>query len=426
VSAGGTRRWLVAGAGVLMQLALGAIYGWSVFVTPLEQLNGWSRTQVTLTFTIALFVLGIAAFGGGIWVDRRGPRIVGVTAGLLYGLGVFLAGFAPGNLLLLYLSYGLLGGVGLGLGYIIPVATLVRWFPDRRGLIGGIAVAGFGGGALVTALVGPGLIGAFGVWTTFKILGIGYGALIVLSACVLRAPPAGYAPRGRSAVARIAIQAPTDEFTMGAALQSWQWYALWLILFLNVIPGAAVISVAVPMAQDLTAVSASSAAGLVITNAIGNVAGRIVWSAISDRVGRKPVFVALFVVQALVLLWLPRASSFGLLSAGSFIIMLCNGGGFSTMPAFTAECFGSRHVGQVYGLLLTAWGMAAIAGPLALAAVFDSTGHYALALYVFAVALLAGAAIPALVRRPVRLLRGNRGAAATQDVFLDFARGGLR
>jgi MFS transporter, OFA family, oxalate/formate antiporter len=396
-----------------MQLALGAIYGWSVFVAPLEQLNGWSRTQVTLTFTIALFVLGIAAFGGGLWVDRRGPRVVGISAGILYGAGVFLAGFSHGNLGLLYASYGVLGGVGLGLGYIIPVATLVRWFPDKRGLIGGIAVAGFGGGGLLTALVAPGLIGTYGVWATFKILGVVYGGVIVLSAGILRRPPA-----------RVTVRTPlvdraraTHEFSVGMALRTWQWYALWLILFLNVIPGAAVISVAVPMAQDLTGVSAAAAAGLVISNAVGNVAGRLAWSAISDRVGRKPVFVTMFVVQAVVLLCLPAATSIGLLSVCSFIIMLCNGGGFSTMPAFTADSFGSRHVGQVYGLLLTAWGMAAIAGPLLLTSVFDRTGYYAPALYVFAVAMLAGAAIPPLVRRPE--LRGVQRLEIAPAVPLD-------
>lgn len=198
--AGAATRWIIAAAGVLMQLALGTIYGWSVFVTPLAQLNGWTRTQVTLTFTLALFVLGLAAFGAGAWLDRRGPRVVGVAAGLVYGLGVFLAGFSLHRLGLLYLSYGLLGGIGLGLGYIVPVATLVKWFPDRRGLISGIAVAGFGGGALLTALLAPPLIRSWGVPPTFRLLGALYLVLIVGSAAVLRNPPRGYArPAGRVA-----------------------------------------------------------------------------------------------------------------------------------------------------------------------------------------------------------------------------------
>jgi MFS transporter, OFA family, oxalate/formate antiporter len=393
-------RWIIAAAGVLMQLALGAIYGWSVFVTPLQRLNGWSQTQVTLTFTIALFVLGLAAFGAGLWLERRGPRVVGVTAGITYGLGVFLAGFSLHHLEVLYLSYGVLGGIGLGLGYIIPVATLVKWFPDKRGLISGVAVAGFGAGALLTALIAPGLIQTFGVLHTFMVLGVLYLVLIVGSSALLRTPPEGYAPAGWAGAGAQTARGAAREFTIGEALKTWQWYALWLILFLNIMPGAAVIAVAAAMAQDVTGVGAGTAAGLVISNAIGNVAGRVLWAAASDRLGCKVVFAGMFVVQAGALLVMPRATSFGLLSGCAFAIMLCNGGGFSTMPAFVAHYFGARYVGQVYGLMLTAWGTAAIAGPLLMARVYDTTGHYAPALYLFAVATMAGSLLPLVVRRP--------------------------
>jgi OFA family oxalate/formate antiporter-like MFS transporter len=397
----GRYRWLAAAAGVLMQLALGAIYGWSVFVTPLEKLNGWTRTQVTLTFTIALFMLGLAAFGAGLWMDRCGPRVVGVTGGITYGLGVFLAGFSLHNLGLLYLSYGLLGGIGLGLGYIVPVATLVKWFPDKRGLVSGIAVAGFGGGAFFTALIAPGLIRAQGVLHTFMILGVLYFLLIVASACLLRNPPDGYVPSGWHGARGLAAGRATHDFTIGAALTTWQWYALWVILFLSIIPGVAVLSVAAAMAQDVARVGVGTAAGLVLINSVANVAGRLLWSSASDRIGCKTVFCAMFVVQAGALLVLPRATSFGLLTVCSFAIMLCNGGGFSTMPAFITDCFGARYVGQVYGLMLTAWGTAAIAGPLLMASVFDATRHYGPALHIFAVVMVAGALIPLLVRRPV-------------------------
>jgi OFA family oxalate/formate antiporter-like MFS transporter len=332
---------------------------------------------------------------------RSGPRVVGVTAGIIYGLGVFLAGFSVQHLGLLYLSYGVLGGIGLGLGYIVPVATLVPWFPDKRGLISGIAVAGFGGGALLTALIAPSLIASCGVMATFMLLGVLYLVLIVGSASLLRMPPAGYVPAGWKGGRAHAADA-TREFTLGKALKTWQWYTLWAMLFLNIMPGAAVISAAAAMAEDVSRVGAATAAALVISNAIGNVAGRVLWSAASDRLGCKAVFAAMFVVQAGALLVLPAAHSFGMLAVCAFVIMLCNGGGFSTMPVYVAHCFGSRHVGQVYGLMLTAWGTAAIAGPLLMASVFDSTGHYGQALRIFSMVMAGGLLLALAMRRPSR------------------------
>src|SRR6201989_1626810 len=189
-------RWIIAAAGVLMQVALGAVYAWSVFRAPLVRQFGWSISEVTLTFTISIFVLGIAAFFGGLWLNLRGPRVVALTGGALYGLGVFLASFSAHKLWCLYLSYGLIGGIGLGFGYIVPVAVLVKWFPDRRGLITGVAVGGFGAGALVTAPVATRLIQTVGVLTTFAYLGIAYLAVTMATGFFMRNPPEGYKPAG--------------------------------------------------------------------------------------------------------------------------------------------------------------------------------------------------------------------------------------
>src|SRR5258706_1431514 len=189
-------RWIIAAAGVLMQVALGAVYAWSVFRGPLVKQFGWSISEVTLTFTISIFVLGISAFFGGLWLNRQGPRIVAVTGGALYGLGVFLASFSAHKLWWLYLSYGLIGGIGLGLGYIVPIATLVKWFPDRRGLITGIAVGGFGAGALVTAPVATRLIQSVGVLPTFAYLGIAFLVVTVTAGYFMQNPPVGWKPTG--------------------------------------------------------------------------------------------------------------------------------------------------------------------------------------------------------------------------------------
>src|SRR5438270_3326326 len=188
-------RWVIAIAGVFFQIALGAVYAWSVFRVPLTKQFGWSISEVTLTFTISIFVLGFAAFFGGLWLNRKGPRIVALTGGAFYGLGVFHASFSH-TLPWLYFSYGLIGGIGLGFSYIVPVAVLVKWFPDRRGLITGIAVGGFGAGALVTAPVATHLIQSVGVLKTFAYLGIAFLVVTVAAGYFMQNPPEGWTPRG--------------------------------------------------------------------------------------------------------------------------------------------------------------------------------------------------------------------------------------
>src|SRR3982075_1453858 len=188
-------RWIIAAAGGLMQVALGAVYAWSVFRGPLVKQFGWSISEVTLTFTISIFVLGISAFFGGLWLNRKGPRVVAITGGILYGLGVFLASFSANKLWWLYLSFGFIGGIGLGLSYIVPVAVLVKWFPDRRGLITGIAVGGFGAGALITAPVAIHLIQRVGVLPTFAYLGVVFLIVTVVAGYFMQNPPEGWTPQ---------------------------------------------------------------------------------------------------------------------------------------------------------------------------------------------------------------------------------------
>jgi len=197
------KRWGIAAAGILMQMALGAVYAWSVFRTPLVKQFHWTIAQVTLTFTICIFVVGFAAFFGGLWLNRKGQRVVALTAGFLYGLGIFLASFSANKLWWLYLTYGLIGGIGLGFGYIVPLAVLLKWFPDRRGMITGVAVAGFGAGALVTAPVATHLIQSVGVLQTFAYLGVAYLVVVMAAGSFMQNPPAGHVPRaGRRAQSR--------------------------------------------------------------------------------------------------------------------------------------------------------------------------------------------------------------------------------
>ncbi len=380
-----------------MQIALGAVYAWSVFRTPLVKGFGWTISEVTLTFTIAVFTVGVAAFGGGLWMRSAGPRIVGVTGGLLYGLGVFLASFSDHGLWVLYVTYGLIGGAGLGLGYIVPIATLVKWFPDRRGFITGVAVAGFGAGALVTAPVAQELIASQGVLRTFAILGIAYLVLVVGAALLMRNPPQGWAPEGWREQAKTG---KTQDYTLGEALRRWQWYALWLMLFLNVSAGISIISQAAPMAQEVTGVTAAVTAWMVGIISIANGAGRFLWAWLSDAIGRRWVFLAMFLIQAVALFVLPGVTNFGMFTTLAVIVLLCYGGGFGTMPAFCADYFGSKDVGSIYGLMLTAWGFGSALGPLLIAYIRESTGHYSEALYIIAGIMLASAVLPLLMRPP--------------------------
>src|SRR5467141_1499689 len=270
-------RWVIAIAGVFLQIALGAVYAWSVFRVPLVKQIGWSISEVTLTFTISIFVLGFAAFFGGLWLNRKGPRIVALTGGAFYGAGVFLASFTH-SLAWLYISYGLIGGIGLGLGYIVPVAVLVKWFPDKRGLITGIAVGGFGAGALITAPVATRLIQSVGVLETFAYLGIAFLMVTLAAGYFMQNPPEGWTPKDWAPTASQASQRSSRHYTLAEALRTWQWWALWLLLFLNTCAGISVISQESPLFQELARVSAVTAASMVGIVSIGNAFGRVFWA----------------------------------------------------------------------------------------------------------------------------------------------------
>jgi MFS transporter, OFA family, oxalate/formate antiporter len=391
-------RWLLAGGGVLIQLALGSVYAWSVFRDPLMKKFGWSISEVTWAFSIAILVLGFAAFLGGLWMSRVGPRTVGIAAGICYGLGVASASLSAGRIWVLYVGYGVLGGLGLGLGYIVPVATLVKWFPDRRGFITGLAVAGFGAGALLTAPLAATLILQVGVMQTLAILGIAYLIMVVAGASVMQNPPDGWAPEGWHPSAKKQSQRGTPEFALQEALSTWQWYALWAILFLNVTAGISIISQAAPMAKEISGVPPLVAAGMVGIISIANGAGRLLWAWLSDAIGRRNVLFIMFLVQAALFFLMPSQREFTILVTLCFIVLSCYGGGFGTMPAFAADLFGPRWIGSIYGLMLTAWGFAGVFGPLLIARIREVTGSYSGALTIIACVMLVSSLLPLLVR----------------------------
>ena len=402
-------RWVIAIAGVFLQIALGAVYAWSVFRVPLAKQFGWSISEITLTFTISIFVLGFAAFFGGLWLNRKGPRVVALTGGVLYGLGVFLASFSH-NLWWLYLSYGVIGGIGLGFAYIVPVAVLVKWFPDRRGLITGIAVGGFGAGALITAPVATRLIQSVGVLSTFAYLGIAYLIVTVVTGLFMRNPPDGWKPEGWTPTATETSHRAGHDFTLSEALKTWQWWALWLLLFLNTCAGISIISQEAPLFQELAGVTAVVAASMVGLASIGNAVGRVFWAWISDLITRRATFFVMFVAQVFLFWFFPNIMTASLMTIVAFVVLMCYGGGFGTMPAFAADYFGPKNVGPIYGLMLTAWGFASVFGPLLIAHMRETAGSYRGALHLIAGIMAISTLLPLLVRPP---RTGDTGAGKT-------------
>src|ERR1700761_248112 len=393
-------RWGIAAAGFLMQMVLGAVYAWSVFRTPLAKQFHWSIEDVTFTFTVSIFVLGVAAFFGGLWLNKKGPRVVALTGGFLYGLGVFLASFSANKLWWLYLSYGVIGGTGVGFSYIVPIAVLVKWFPDRRGLITGIAVGGFGAGALVTAPIATRLIQSVGVLHTFGYLGIAYLVITVATGYFMQNPPAGWKPEGWEPSRTQSAQRAARDYTLGGALRTWQWWALWMLLFLNTSAGISIISQESPLFQEIAKASVIIAAGMVETASIGTALGRFFGAGASDAIPRRWTFVVMFIIQVGLFWLLPSLSSVAILTVVSFIILMCYGGGFGTMPAFAADYFGSKNVGPIYGLMLTAWGPGSAFGPQLIVKLLGPGGSYTKGLHVIACIMAVSAVLPALVAPP--------------------------
>ncbi len=365
------KRWFLALAGVVIMLVLGTVYAWSVFVKPIAAMQGWEVKVVSRVFMLIIGVIGISAAFGGMLVDKKGPKFVATLGTAFYGVGVLLGGVAlySGNFMFLLFGYGVIAGIGNGLAYVVPIATLIRWFPDKRGLITGLAVMGFGFGAFFIGLLAPGLINKVGVANAFLILGAIYFVCSVLASLMLKNPPAGWLPKGFKPAAS-AISA-ADSFNWNEASKTRQWYMLWGMLFLNVTAGMGLLSKLSPMAQDVIKLAqniddpaklAVLGGGVLATASIFNGLGRLFWAAISDMIGRKGVYMVMFLTQAILYIFLPQITSVLLFTIIACYLLSCLGGGFAVMPAFAADSFGPTNIGKIYGFLLTAWGAAGVVG----------------------------------------------------------------
>ncbi|MDB5093151.1 MAG: Major facilitator superfamily 1 transporter [Candidatus Eremiobacteraeota bacterium] len=434
-----TNRWGIAIAGTVVMVVLGTVYSWSIFTLPLVAAYNWSTQDVSLAFELAIFFLGLGAVVGGRWQDRVGPRTVTIVGIVLWGLGVMLAGLGTGSLgrVWLYLTYSIIGGFGNGMAYITPVAMVTKWFPDKRGLASGMVVMGFGLGAFFYSFFVPKIpafaatakaAGAFAaaktaalnagttfnaaqyqltpeqiatIWHVFLISGIAFIIVGGLAAMLMKNPPAA-AKSG-------ADLAPS--YTPAQALRKGQLYGLWVLLFLNVVAGIMIISNAVPIYSELTGESAAVAASVYGLVSILNGLGRFFWGTVSDRIGRNLTYTVMYLLQAAMFVTLIRLHSIAAVSICFGIVLLCYGGGFGVMPSFSADFFGTKYYGQIYGFILTAWGVGGVVGPLIAARVKDATGSYRGTLLPVAIMLVVAAVIPFFVHKPAQKVLQRAEAA---------------
>lgn len=402
-------RWLIAAAAVGIHISIGSVYSWSVFTNPLREQHDWGLSEISLTFSIAILFLGLSAAFMGHFVERYGPRKSGIIASFCFGAGLLGSGFADqiGSIYLLYFFYGALGGIGLGIGYITPVSSLVKWFPDRRGLATGLAIMGFGFASLIASPVIARLISNIGISNTFYLLGAVYFTIMFLSSLYLSPPPKDWQPEGMSEVNVREEKQTKDlaQLTANEAVKTVRFWALWAMLFINVTCGIAIISVASPMAQDIAGLSTAAAATMVGIMGLFNGFGRIGWASVSDYIGRPNVYTTFFALQTVAFVLLPNVTNAFFFQVLVYVILTCYGGGFASIPAYIGDLFGTKQLGAIHGYILTAWAAAGLVGPLLVSWIRESTNSYSLTLYIFTGAFVLALAISLLIRINIRNIR---------------------
>ena len=382
-------RWLIALAAVGIHISIGSVYAWSVLTRPIMAELGFTLQETTWTFSIAILFLGLSAGFLGGFVERHGPRKSGFTSALFFGVGMLGTALAVHlkSLALLYLFYGFIGGIGLGVGYITPVSTLVKWFPNNRGFATGLAIMGFGFASLIAGPLMQYLVANYGLAQNFVILGAAYMVIMALSASYLE-PPKTQPAQQQAANSGYTTLLQPKNYTAAQALKTWQFYALWWIFFTNITCGIGLLAVASPMAQEVVGMSPEAAASMVGIIGLINGGGRIAWSTVSDYIGRRSVYVLFFLIEIAAFYLLAQTSDALLFQILVFVIISCYGGGFSCMPAYLSDLFGTKELSSIHGKILTAWGLAGIAGPLLLSYMREATSGYTATLYVFAAAFV--------------------------------------
>lgn len=386
-----TKRYIIATAEILLHLMLGSTYAWSVYRNPILQETGWDQAPVAFAFSLAIFCLGLSAAFMGNLVEQYGPRLTGTVSAILYASGNMLTGLAIDRkeIWLLYIGYGVIGGLGLGAGYITPISTIIKWFPDKRGMATGFAIMGFGFASLLTSPIAQWLIETEGLVATFYLLGLIYLIVMLFASQLIIKPTA----------AEIAILDKKrlqnnsyliEGMTAKEALKTKSFYCLWVILFINITCGLGLISVVAPMAQDLTGMSPEMSAIVVGAMGIFNGFGRLVWASLSDYIGRRVTVILLFLVSIIMTISLIFAHSSLIFMISIATLMTCYGAGFSLIPPYLSDLFGAKELATLHGYILTAWAIAALTGPMLLSITVEWTHNYLLTLCVFIVLYILG------------------------------------
>jgi OFA family oxalate/formate antiporter-like MFS transporter len=414
-------RWLIALSAIAIHLSIGAAYAYSVYKNPLITTMDWSETSVTLAFTIMMALAGMSAAVFGKFVERQGPRKSAIVAALLFGVGQAGSGLAVAldSSTLFVLTYGFLSGLGLGIGYISPVSTLVKWFPDRRGLATGMAVLGFGAGALATAPIAANLIVTIGISNTFYILGASYFLLMIIGASYISPPKEGWLPEDMKkaiATGQKTIKQDLMQLTAKEAVKTKQFWMLWAMMLINTSAGIMMISVASPMAQDVIGLSAVSAAAMVGIMGVFNGGGRLGWAAASDYLGRQNIFLLFFVIQIIAFSTLPNTTNVLVFQGLILLVVSCYGGGFANLPAFIGDLFGTKQLGAIHGYLLTTWSLGGIIGPMLVTKIKAATGSYIPVFYVFLGLIILGFLISIILRSDIKRLKNNKSQNQQHNV----------
>lgn len=386
-------RWLIALAAIGIHISIGSVYAWSVLTRPIMAAMGWSLKETTWTFSLAILFLGLSAGLLGSVAEKMGPKKSCLWSTLFFGIGMLGTGYAleAHSLTLLYIFYGVIGGIGLGVGYITPVSTLVKYFPRNRGFATGLAIIGFGFAALIAGPLMQYLTAAYSLVQTFQILGVAYIIIMTLSSLYLKPPAtvaANNAPETTDSEKTDTPNRPIKTvFNRGMnaheAMKTWQFSALWWVFFINITCGIGLLAVASPMAQEIVGMNATEAASMVGIIGLLNGLGRIGWSTISDYIGRPFTYMLFFLIEILAFFALGHTSNSFFFQFLVFAIITCYGGGFACMPAYLSDLFGTKALSAIHGRVLTAWGFAGIAGPMLVSFLRESTNSYSGPLFVF-------------------------------------------
>lgn len=398
-------RWLIALSAIGIHISIGSVYAYSVITNPVKDVFDVEGSTIKWAFKLAILFLGLSAAFLGPWVEKVGPKISGTTAGIFYGIGIIGSGLAVHleSLFLFYACYGVIGGIGLGLGYITPVSTLVKWFPDKRGLATGMAIMGFGFSALIFGPVMQSLFESVGIINAFYILGVVYLVLILSSSRYIERPPEDYLPQGFNPENTASVKADLCNITAKEALRNKRFYFIWVMMFINITCGIAIIAAASPMMQEKLLYTPMQAAAVVGLIGVFNGLGRILWSGLSDYLGRPNTYVIFFTFQILAFYFLPQISSELIFLIVLFTVITMYGGGFATLPAFLGDLFGTKQLGAIHGLVLAGWAFAGIVGPTIYDIVKNATGSLDITLKVFSGLFLIALAVSLLMKRSVNL-----------------------